>query len=104
MKRNFPRKQTKPNKLNYNTKGLKKKKKNTYLRDLCTANLRSANLNSQHVQKKNNKERINRNRYRSESVRWMIGLRKITNVGERPAKANTVKEETGEVRPNPLRW
>ena len=51
MKRNFPRKQTKPNKLNYNTKGLKKKK-NTYLRDLCTANLRSANLNSQHVQKK----------------------------------------------------
>ena len=25
MKRNFPRKQTKPNKLNYNTKGLKKK-------------------------------------------------------------------------------
>ena len=51
MKRNFPRKQTKPNRLNYNTKGLKKKK-NTCLRDLCTANLRSANLNSQHVQKK----------------------------------------------------
>ena len=25
MKRNFPRKQTKPNRLNYNTKGLKKK-------------------------------------------------------------------------------
>ena len=50
IKRNFPRKQTKPNKLNYNTKGLKKK--HTYLRDLCTANLRSANLNSQHVQKK----------------------------------------------------
>ena len=51
MKRNFPRKQTKPNKLNYNTKGLKKNT-HTYLRDLCTANLRSANLNSQHVQKK----------------------------------------------------
>ena len=52
--RNFHRKQTKPNRLNYNTKGLKKK--NTYLRDLCNANLRSANLNSQHVPKKKHRK------------------------------------------------
>ena len=33
----------------------------------------------------------------------MIGLRSTNNVGGRSAKINTVKEETGEDRPNPLR-
>ena len=56
-KKKFLRKQTKPNKLNYNSKGLKK---TTYLRDICTANLRSTKSNSQHIPKKKNTERINR--------------------------------------------
>ena len=75
MKRNFPRKQTKPNRLNYNTKGLKKK--NTYLRDLCTANLRSANLNSQHVQKKKitKKEPIETNSITNETNKKKWSLR-----------------------------
>ena len=52
--RNFPRKQTKPN---------------TYLRDLCNANLRSANLNS-HVpkeKKKSQKESLETNSITNET-------------------------------------